>query len=445
MKSLIVVYGTDDEDILPELKGLHSTVRYYPRVDDITSVIFEDEPTSIICLDNAENPNFSLEMAQIFRMKYPIAKIFLLTKKLFSFDKKTYQKNGFDDAFLLPWEKASLLSAVETADLYVRCPDLMNFTPIFVSDFTPDEILEFNVYIFLSLNGILITLLRAGEALTREKIHKAHEAHQNVLYLHKDDLPLFQFHYKGKHPNQRSNTEKFSELDHACRDILSDVFTESVKDNTFGRSSELLGELKKILQEYVQKSNAANALETISYFINRSGNPYNHAINVAVYSGVFAGLLSHPHPIDVALAGLFHDLGLSQLDEKFHEVDPTLVEEPDRAIFETHLDRSIDLLRNKKVILPESSFTAISQHHEKISGTGYPHQLIGARISPEARILAIADAFDYLTRQTPGQKTSFANEALECLLEKNTRDPSNIELDPQFLKALLSSLKGGGQ
>lgn len=444
MNTLVAIYGTQDESFLAELKASH-TVKYVPLTPDVASVKFDSQRCSIICIDHETNPNLALEMAQIFRMNYPFSKIYLVTKKLFAFDKKTYRKNGFDDAFIVPWEKASLFSELEAADLSLRCPDLVNYTPVFVSDLTPGEILPVNLHIFLSLNGMLLTLARAGEPLIADKLKKAADAKQNVLYIHKDEFQSFKAHYRETHPGQKSSTERFSELDHSCRELLSEIFTEQSKDNTFAKSGELLKELKGVLQNYVGQFSADRASNIISMFINRTGNPYNHAINVAIYGGLFAGVLNHPQPIDIALAGLFHDLGLSQLEEKYHEIEPWNVKPDEMSVYRTHVQRSMDIVRNKKLVLPERTFAAIAQHHEKMSGDGYPEQLHGIQICVEAKILAIADAFDYLTRQSVGVKPKAFLDVLEALHEENTRDPSNVDLDVHLLRDLIGTLKGGAR
>ena len=43
----------------------------------------------------------------------------------------------------------------------------------------------------------------------------------------------------------------------------------------------------------------------------------------------------------------------------------------------------------------------VLHHHERWDGTGYPHRLAGAEIPIEARLLAVADAFDAMTSQRP--------------------------------------------
>ena len=52
-------------------------------------------------------------------------------------------------------------------------------------------------------------------------------------------------------------------------------------------------------------------------------------------------------------------------------------------------------------------------HHEKWDGTGYPEGLKGERIPECARIVALADVFDALTKKRPYKKPWSVEDALE--------------------------------
>lgn len=54
----------------------------------------------------------------------------------------------------------------------------------------------------------------------------------------------------------------------------------------------------------------------------------------------------------------------------------------------------------------------IEQHHEREDGTGYPLGLTGKEISIEAKIIAVADAFDAMTNDRPYRKAMSAEQAL---------------------------------
>ncbi|MBI1243468.1 MAG: HD domain-containing protein [Alphaproteobacteria bacterium] len=60
-------------------------------------------------------------------------------------------------------------------------------------------------------------------------------------------------------------------------------------------------------------------------------------------------------------------------------------------------------------------------HHEKLDGTGYPMGLAGARISPETRVIAVADQFVALTEDRPYRAGLSGQRALEMLGEAAER------------------------
>ena len=67
-------------------------------------------------------------------------------------------------------------------------------------------------------------------------------------------------------------------------------------------------------------------------------------------------------------------------------------------------------------------------HHEKLNGTGYPKRLDAAQLSPEARMLAIADIFEALTASDrPYKKGLKLSESIRILA--SMRDDRHIDAD----------------
>jgi HD-GYP domain-containing protein (c-di-GMP phosphodiesterase class II) len=60
----------------------------------------------------------------------------------------------------------------------------------------------------------------------------------------------------------------------------------------------------------------------------------------------------------------------------------------------------------------------VRSHHERWDGKGYPDGLGGEAISPMARVVAVADAFDAMTSDRPYRK-GLAPEAAFLEVEKN--------------------------
>ena len=81
----------------------------------------------------------------------------------------------------------------------------------------------------------------------------------------------------------------------------------------------------------------------------------------------------------------------------------------------------------------------ILYHHERFMGGGYPAGLSGSEIPLEARIVAVADAYDALTTNRPYQKEMTHEEARRILVELQGR-----QLDPELVSVfgrLLSSVE----
>ena len=78
-------------------------------------------------------------------------------------------------------------------------------------------------------------------------------------------------------------------------------------------------------------------------------------------------------------------------------------------------------------------------HHEKWEGGGYPDGLKGEEIPMQARIVAVADAFDAMTTTRPYQKAMEVSYVLERL-----RDMSQKRFDGAVVDALARSHAKGG-
>ena len=75
----------------------------------------------------------------------------------------------------------------------------------------------------------------------------------------------------------------------------------------------------------------------------------------------------------------------------------------------------------------------VRHHHESMDGTGYPDHLCGEEIPLEARILAVADAFDAMSSNRPYRKRlSFMR------IDEIFREGRSVQWDPQVVDALFA-------
>ena len=114
----------------------------------------------------------------------------------------------------------------------------------------------------------------------------------------------------------------------------------------------------------------------------------------------------------------------------------TLTKE-ERDIINDHAKISVDILNELPFPKKYKEIPQISgNHHEKISGKGYPQGLKGDEISFEARILAIADVFEALTASDrPYKKGNPLSSAMKILYFMAKDD----ELDKELVKFFYNS------
>ncbi len=113
----------------------------------------------------------------------------------------------------------------------------------------------------------------------------------------------------------------------------------------------------------------------------------------------------------------------------------------DRALYETHPEITIQIIKDRKLVVNELVYKIILQHHEKYNGTGYPRKLTADRICIGAQLLAVADTLFEMTSAVPGQRQLNAAEAMEQLVTEQQKNPGNATFDPALLKKIAALFK----
>lgn len=132
---------------------------------------------------------------------------------------------------------------------------------------------------------------------------------------------------------------------------------------------------------------------------------FRHSVNVSTIVSLLATWLKFPPESisAIALAGLLHDVGKSQLPPELLNQSQHLSPK-DYELYQTHTTLGYDLV-SKVPGIGQSILSAILDHHEREDGTGYPQQLTSESIHPYSKIIAVADIFDEaltINSATPG-------------------------------------------
>jgi HD-GYP domain-containing protein (c-di-GMP phosphodiesterase class II) len=160
-------------------------------------------------------------------------------------------------------------------------------------------------------------------------------------------------------------------------------------------------------------------------------DPYTegHSVRVAAYSeaiGKQLGLSSATLDM-IHRSCLLHDIGKIAVDETILSKQGGL-NAMEREKMDMHVLIGEDILRPIALLHP--LLPGVRHHHEKYDGSGYPDGLRGDDIPIEARIMAVADAFDAMTSSRPYREPMLEGDALSEL-----RQAAGTQFDPRVVAA----------
>jgi putative nucleotidyltransferase with HDIG domain len=156
-----------------------------------------------------------------------------------------------------------------------------------------------------------------------------------------------------------------------------------------------------------------------------------HTLRVTTYSMLLAQHLKmSAADVELIRTGTpLHDIGKIGIDD-------AILRKPDRltpqefAAMKLHTVKGAEIIETVPDLKPV--IPIVRHHHERWDGKGYPDGLGGEAISPLARVVGIADAFDAMTSDRPYRKGMGADVAFE-----EVRKGAGTQFDPVFAKGFL--------
>jgi len=141
------------EDIERELQGRSKSLSVAGR-GEITRLALDPATGADIVLasDLGPDPIPQGELAQSLRMRWPQARILFVGLQPGAFSRKALCREGFDDAYLHPFEREALMKDVRAAAKAAGARGPREFLPVALFDFGSDTALEFDTWVFLPLN-----------------------------------------------------------------------------------------------------------------------------------------------------------------------------------------------------------------------------------------------------------------------------------------------------
>ncbi|MBI5606005.1 MAG: HD-GYP domain-containing protein [Deltaproteobacteria bacterium] len=135
----------------------------------------------------------------------------------------------------------------------------------------------------------------------------------------------------------------------------------------------------------------------------------------------------------IRMAGTVHDLGKISLPAEILS-KPTKLSQLEFSLIKVHPQTSYEIL--KDIEFPWPVARIVSQHHERINGSGYPLGLKDREILLEAKVLMVADVVEAIASHRPYR----AAYGIEVALDEISKN-KGILYDPEVVEACLKLFK----
>ena len=159
---------------------------------------------------------------------------------------------------------------------------------------------------------------------------------------------------------------------------------------------------------------------------------HGHSIRVVAFTLRLAREMGITDPVrlrSIEQGALLHDVGKIGVADAILRKQGALTENEWEEM-RSHPMLGYRMLKDIEFL--SDALSIVHYHHERWNGTGYPHGLAREKIPLEARIFAVADAFDAITSERPYSKARTYEEAAATILQE-----SGEMFDPDVVVAFL--------
>lgn len=247
----------------------------------------------------------------------------------------------------------------------------------------------------------------------------------------KDEIPVIFLTGSEDYKSEMKGLQ-LGAMDFIKKPFAPDVLTLRVKNTV-----ELV-RLQKDLSSEVRKKTTENeslsfhVVQTLAEAIDAKDTYTNgHSTRVAQYSKEIARRYgySKKDQDEIYMMGLLHDVGKIGVPDEVINKTSRLTDD-EFALIKNHPVIGFNIL-NKIKEMPRLKIGA-HWHHEKYDGSGYPDGLAGDNIAEEARIIAVADAYDAMTSYR-----SYRDVLPQDVVAEEIRKGKGKQFDPEFADIML--------
>jgi putative nucleotidyltransferase with HDIG domain len=313
------------------------------------------------------------------------------------------------------------------------------FCRVPIDDYISEKELGHNIFIKLADNRY-VKVLHQGGKIDPERVLSYKEKGVDHLYIRQEDFrQILGFTVRVAKAavddtNGLINGEKKKHfLKFTGEMIIQNAFVVGVDTESLESAKEFLESCMSVLVEDYDSFVLLDMLSEHTDFI------YAHSLGVSAFSVMIGKQLGWRSPktlFKLAFGGLFHDIGKKEISKEILHKQRSLLTLEERKELETHVTRGKQILESMRSAPPEAIRIAY-EHHEDLTGHGYPRKLRRRNIHPLTLVVSVANAFCEQTIRSHESDQPVSGPEAILRMEKFGRSG----LDATAFKALKTLIK----
>jgi len=322
--------------------------------------------------------------------------------------------------------------ALSTPSITVPSKPMNPYHPVELEFFAVDAVCNHDIY--LLTNGSYVLYRAASLPFTSADKQRLEDARIKAVFIlcttQKELRQFYESNLSNIIENKKIDTKKKADILYKCASgIAQEIFENPENKEAIGSSKNVVNNTIRLMAKGSDAFIQMISLSSHDYYT------YTHCVNVMTFSiGILSAMgIKDPEVLkEAGMGALLHDIGKAKVPlEVLNKPGPLNDEE--WQIMKQHPSFGFEMLTDAPV--PERGRNIVVQHHEKISGAGYPHGLKGEDIPIVSQVVSICDAYDAMTTNRVYQKAMKPYDAFRVITQEMRQhfDPNLIET---FIKLL---------
>ena len=227
--------------------------------------------------------------------------------------------------------------------------------------------------------------------------------------------------------------EDFDKEDVKLLEALADAASVAIENVRLYEEERRQAQLLQQAYQDLNKTYRATLLAMTGMLDTRDAATHGHSLRVTAFTLKLAMAMGIDDPVrlrNIEQGALLHDVGkIGVRDDILRKPGP--LSDDDWREMRSHPELGYKML--KEIEFLKEAVPIVRYHHEHWDGSGYPEGLKGEEIPLEARIFAVADAFDAITSERPYSPARTFDQAISILFEE-----SGTRFDPTVVGTFLT-------